>query len=453
MKRFTIGICLLAGLSLTATAVERDQTLELGIKGGIGLYQGEIDAQDIGAYGEISADYWATPHFSIGLRVSLAQLTAEDGPANFQSDVIAISPRVRWVPFPNLALMPYLTSGLEYFSFDPLDVNTENMLPGNAAGQYDTERVGVPVGAGLSIDLGDRVSLGAEALYHFAWTDMLDDVSVGSSNDGYFSVAVGLAIHLGKARDTDGDGIPDKKDAAPLEREDFDGFQDEDGAPDPDNDNDGVPDVRDGAPNDPEDFDGWQDADGVPDPDNDGDGIPDLSDFAPNEAEDMDGWQDEDGAPDRDNDGDGILDTVDACPNEAETFNGFEDSDGCPDVKPEIAVEKGQSIVLAGITFDSGKASLAGASSTELNKVLRTLQSHPALEVEIQGFTDSRGSKAFNTKLSQQRADEVKRWLTDRGIDAARISTKGYGPASPVADNGTAAGRAQNRRIEFKRVN
>jgi outer membrane protein OmpA-like peptidoglycan-associated protein len=166
-------------------------------------------------------------------------------------------------------------------------------------------------------------------------------------------------------RDRDGDGIPDHLDKCPTQPEDKDGFQDEDGCPDPDNDGDGIPDHLDKCPNQPEDKDGFQDEDGCPDPDNDGDGIPDLHDACPfepetkngykdedgcpdepdkdndgipdskdkcpNEPEDKDGFQDEDGCPDPDNDGDGVPDNLDSCPNEPEDKDGFQDDDGCPD--------------------------------------------------------------------------------------------------------------------------
>jgi outer membrane protein OmpA-like peptidoglycan-associated protein len=131
--------------------------------------------------------------------------------------------------------------------------------------------------------------------------------------------------------DNDRDGIPDSKDKCRDAPEDFDGFQDEDGCPDLDDDNDGIPDVDDKCRNEPEDKDGFQDEDGCPDPDNDGDGIPDAKDMCPNGPEDFDGFRDEDGCPDPDNDGDGIPDAKDMCPNEPEDFDGFQDEDGCPD--------------------------------------------------------------------------------------------------------------------------
>jgi len=134
--------------------------------------------------------------------------------------------------------------------------------------------------------------------------------------------------------DTDDDGIMDPDDECPTDPEDKDGFQDEDGCPDPDNDRDGIPDTRDRCPNEPENFDGYQDDDGCPDVrgDTDGDGIPDESDKCPNDPEDKDGFEDADGCPDLDNDADGILDTVDKCPMQPEDFDSFEDDDGCPEL-------------------------------------------------------------------------------------------------------------------------
>lgn len=98
-----------------------------------------------------------------------------------------------------------------------------------------------------------------------------------------------------------------------------------------DSDGDGLPDFRDGCPVDPEDYDGFEDDDGCPDPDNDGDGIRDALDGAPELPEDVDGFEDGDGVPDLDNDSDGIVDERDMCPNEREDLDGFEDEDGCPD--------------------------------------------------------------------------------------------------------------------------
>ncbi len=250
--------------------------------------------------------------------------------------------------------------------------------------------------------------------------------------------------------DNDGDGIQDTADQCPDLAEDFDGFQDEDGCPDLDNDGDGIADVDDRCPNEPEDFDGFEDSDGCPDvlQDSDGDGIPDDTDKCPLKPEDIDGFQDDDGCPDLDNDLDGILDTEDQCPNEPETFNGYMDEDGCPDERP---IE--QKFILRGINFESGSAALTPDSYSVLDQVVKSLMAYPEVKVEIRGYTDSVGSWEFNLGLSQRRADSVKKYLVNSGIQGDRILAKGYGEADPISSNTTAGGRAENRRIEFHRMN
>jgi outer membrane protein OmpA-like peptidoglycan-associated protein len=249
--------------------------------------------------------------------------------------------------------------------------------------------------------------------------------------------------------DNDADGVVDAADQCPDLAEDFDGFQDDDGCPDLDNDGDGIPDVDDRCPNEPEDFDGFEDSDGCPDilQDSDADGIPDDTDKCPLKPEDVDGFQDDDGCPDLDNDLDGILDTEDQCPNEPETFNGYMDEDGCPDERP---IE--QKFILRGINFESGSAALTPDSYTVLDQVVKSLMAYPEVKVEIRGYTDSVGGWESNLGLSQRRADSVKEYLVNSGIAGERLLAKGYGEADPIASNKTAGGRAENRRIEFHRM-
>ncbi len=133
--------------------------------------------------------------------------------------------------------------------------------------------------------------------------------------------------------DNDGDTILDKDDKCPNQAEDFDDFEDDDGCPDPDNDKDGIDDLHDACPRDAEDGKGPRPKDGCPvsKTDSDGDGIMDDKDKCPTEPEDKDGFEDDDGCPDPDNDGDGIPDTFDQCPDKPEDLDGFQDEDGCPD--------------------------------------------------------------------------------------------------------------------------
>ncbi|MGD0675667.1 MAG: OmpA family protein [Polyangiaceae bacterium] len=288
--------------------------------------------------------------------------------------------------------------------------------------------------------------------------------------------------------DRDGDGIKDDVDQCPDDPEDFDGFKDEDGCPDPDNDNDGIPDVDDRCPNvpedrdgyqdedgcpdhrdgdrdgdgipdskdkcpdEPEDRDGFQDEDGCPDPDNDNDGIPDKMDQCPNDPEDKDGFQDEDGCPDPDNDRDGIPDVKDKCPNEPETYNGFEDEDGCPD-KGSVIIQDNNIVILEKIQFAYNSAEILPASDKILDAVATTLAHHPEFTLlEISGHADERGNDDYNLHLTQDRVNSVVRALVSRGIDKSRLRGKGYGEYCPIDPGHNEAAWEQNRRVEFKIV-
>ncbi len=248
-------------------------------------------------------------------------------------------------------------------------------------------------------------------------------------------------------QDTDGDGIFDDADGCPSEPEDKDGFEDEDGCPDPDNDNDGVLDGDDGCPLVAEDRDGFEDKDGCPDSDNDKDGLADAIDRCPDDAEDIDAFEDDDGCPDADNDGDKVVDypdPLDKCPNEpAET------EDGCPRKYTLIVVTTEKIELKQTIFFDYNKASIKPVSFPLLDEVSQALADNPKIRVRIEGHTDSQGNDAYNKNLSQSRAESVKKYLAGKRVAAARMSPIGYGEERPLADNRTQAGRDQNRRVEF----
>jgi outer membrane protein OmpA-like peptidoglycan-associated protein len=252
--------------------------------------------------------------------------------------------------------------------------------------------------------------------------------------------------------DTDGDRIPDASDRCPTQPEDFDNFEDADGCPDPDNDGDGVPDATDKCPFEPEDRDGVEDADGCPEIDNDNDGIPDAKDACPDRAEDLDEFQDGDGCPDPDNDGDGIPDIRDKCPLQPEVFNGNADDDGCPDAGPVLVeLTKEKLVIKQEVKFQTNRAKVKSDSFQLLATVAKLLVLHPEItSVRVEGHTDSKGKRDKNLKLSQARAEAVRKHLIEvNGIDADRLQAVGYGPDRPVAPNSTKQGRALNRRVEF----
>lgn len=243
--------------------------------------------------------------------------------------------------------------------------------------------------------------------------------------------------------------MADNDDQCPLDPEDFDTFEDEDGCPDKDNDGDGILDISDLCYFVPEDMDGYADEDGCPDNDNDFDGILDVNDQCPVEPEDFDGFQDDDGCPDVDNEGDGIADVMDECPNEAEVYNNNKDEDGCPD-KEALAQVVGDTIKLnQKVFFKSGKHKILSQSFPLLNEVAEILKEKPKIEIRIEGHTDSRGSARNNKKLSDRRAGSVRKYLMARGIEASRMTSVGNGEDQPIDDNSTDSGRAVNRRVEI----
>ncbi|MCB9596209.1 MAG: OmpA family protein [Sandaracinaceae bacterium] len=247
------------------------------------------------------------------------------------------------------------------------------------------------------------------------------------------------------AEDVDGDGILPPDDACPTEPEDRDGFQDEDGCPDPDNDGDGVLDGDDGCPTEAEDMDGFEDEDGCPDADNDGDGITDAADECPNEAEDMDRFEDANGCPDADNDQDTVLDVDDECPLEP----GPPDANGCPR-NVRLDTETGQIRILQRVEFATNQDRILSRSAPVLEDVRAVLAANPQLaRVRVEGHTDDRGRDEHNRDLSARRARSVMRWLVEHGIDAARVEGVGCGELHPFEDNGSASGRQANRRVEF----
>lgn len=157
----------------------------------------------------------------------------------------------------------------------------------------------------------------------------------------------------------------------------------------------------------------------------------------------------EDGCP-LDTDGDGIIDGRDKCKDKPETVNGYKDRDGCPDTVPKKL--KKFTGAIRGITFKVNSAVIERKSFKTLNEAASVLKEFKDLKVTIEGHTDSDGSDESNKDLSQRRAESVMKYLVDKGIDAARLSAIGFGEDKPTATNDTVAGKAENRRIEFKLV-
>jgi outer membrane protein OmpA-like peptidoglycan-associated protein len=203
-----------------------------------------------------------------------------------------------------------------------------------------------------------------------------------------------------------------------------------------DTDGDGIIDSLDKCPTVP----GLARYQGCPIPDRDKDGINDEEDKCP----DVPGLARYHGCPIPDTDGDGVNDEVDKCPN----VPGPASNNGCPIVTEEMT--KKVEMAAKEIYFQTGKSILLKKSYVQLDDVAALLKENEKAKLEIDGHTDNVGKPASNMKLSENRANAVVKYLVSKGISADRLSAKGFGQTMPVADNKTAAGRAQNRRVEMK---
>jgi len=218
--------------------------------------------------------------------------------------------------------------------------------------------------------------------------------------------------------DRDNDTVIDPEDRCP----DVPGLPENQGCPVvKDTDADGIPDDLDRCPLDPEDRDGYQDEDGCPDLDNDKDGIPDTQDACPLEP--------------------GIADADPAkngCPRKMALVVVKKDR---IEIKQQINFQFGKAKI-------RGKQSCKVID--EVVTVLKDYPS--IKKIRIEGHTDSVGKAASNMKLSQARAESVVEYLIEQGIEASRLEAVGFGLTKPIASNATAKGRAQNRRTEFNIV-
>ena len=233
-------------------------------------------------------------------------------------------------------------------------------------------------------------------------------------------------------KDTDNDGIIDSLDKCPT----VPGIAKYEGCPIPDTDKDGIDDEKDKCPTVP----GIAKYEGCPIPDTDKDGINDEEDKCPT----VPGVREYDGCPVPDRDKDGIPDDQDKCPD----VPGVAAQQGCPEITKEV--EEKIQYAAKRVYFNTNSTKLLAKSFPALNDVVTILNENSSVKLKIDGHTDNTGTDEYNLKLSDGRAASVKTYLISKGIDESRIISEGFGETTPVADNKTAAGRQQNRRVEMK---
>ncbi|MBV6440760.1 MAG: OmpA family protein [Haliscomenobacteraceae bacterium CHB4] len=402
-------------------------------------------------------------------------------------------------------IAPYLMLGIGTGYTDPKV--TWNDEDGNGeidpvAAQFDksmkTNRFNIvmPFGAGIRFALNTRSTFGLEAAMRPTFSDYVDGVSkVGnpSESDWYFTAGLTYSYAFGKRQqavavaetktpkaDRDKDGIPDIADMCP----DKAGPPKQSGCPD--TDSDGVIDLKDKCPDLPgdaatggcpdSDKDGVTDADdacptkaGEPElkgcPDSDKDGVADHEDACPMEKgsvtakgcpdADKDGVTDkEDACPEKkglsankgcpDTDGDGVFDHEDRCPEIA----GVAAAKGCPEIKAEDKATLERAVKQ--VQFKTGEDKFLPQSYPTLDEVAALMNKYPGYSLTISGHTDNLGGAETNQSLSERRAYACYLYLMRKDVALSRMSYAGYGESRPIATNSTAAGRAQNRRVEFE---
>ncbi len=329
-------------------------------------------------------------------------------------------------------------------------------------------------GGGVKLWLTDAVGLRFEA--RDVSFKPLENLS-GQNHFHNVVLGAGLTFALGATpRDTDADGVPDRKDKCPATPKGA--TVNAQGCPS-DSDGDGVLDGLDKCPGTPKGA--TVDANGCPS-DADGDGVFDGIDTCADTPKGA--TVDAKGCP-SDSDNDGVLDGLDQCPNtptgakvdakgcptDADGDGVFDGLDECPDTPAGLKVDaKGCPIEvmeretelfdtglirLNDVNFETGKADLMPESYPTLDAAAAVMLKWPQLRIEIGGHTDSRGGVARNKALSEARADSVRAYILRKfpALPPTQFTTKGYGPTRPVAPNTNALNMARNRRVEFVVIN
>lgn len=507
ISSLTIALVLTSALIVhEGTAQQTNGRWAVGLSGGVNYWVNDLNQLKLGPGGSLFVRYGVAPAFSLGLTAGMEELKSSQSPAI--PDLPYTYLKLNGYPVtltgwfhlnPGSTFAPYLRIG---GGIMPYHRKTAN----NAGAPDDKMRATmiIPVGLGFEAFTSRNFAIALDAGVASMGNGV--DLRDNSSPDGFISGRLGFTWYPGSSEgddadndgltngqerrlgtypenpDSDGDGIMDGEEVKryrtnPLRADsDGDGLADGDEIKkyktDPirfDSDGDGISDgdevLKHGS--DPTRVD--SDGDGLTDGDeylrlrtdmlkvdSDGDGLSDWDEVKVYRTDPVNPDTDGDGIIDGeevskyktnplkvDTDGGGMIDG-------AEVIRGTNPLDPRDDVvKETIILERGKSVVMDGVNFMTGKATLTRESEEILERAFTALVANPEIKVEIAGYTDNVGSRAANDRLSQQRADAVRAWFIAKGIAARRLTARGYGMRDPIDSNATPEGRARNRRIEF----
>lgn len=334
---------------------------------------------------------------------------------------------------------------------------------------------------GATALVGLRVAMQQALQLRFGtYLDFIPSPSNGDDSNINWGVTAGISYifgHKKAAVDTDRDGVPDTSDKCPGTPASTVVNPDGCASSQLDTDRDGVNDSIDRCPDATRDDQVDPNGCAVP-KDADGDKVIDANDACPGTP--AGATVDDRGcaSSQRDADKDGVNDSADRCadtpantavdasgcplPVDSDKDGVTDDRDRCPNTAAgtpvdsygchAMPVEPRQAVTLKGVTFESGKSALTADAQAILQGVAQSLVANPELRVEVQGHTDNTGGRALNVRLSKARAAAVRQFLIDKGVDAKRLTAKGYGPDKPATSNDTPEGRAENRRVALERL-
>lgn len=218
--------------------------------------------------------------------------------------------------------------------------------------------------------------------------------------------------------------------------------------PPPDQDSDGIVDAKDACPTQARGANPDPTKDGCPAADDDGDTIWNHEDLCPSVTALPIADPQKRGCPLPDRDGDTVGDAIDACPDKPGAPNTDVKKNGCPGL---VQVREGKLVILSPVFFATNKAKVLKKSFPVLTAVADALAAQPQIKkVRVEGHTDDRGNADKNTDLSKRRAESVRQFLIEKGVNPSRLDAEGFGPSQPIETNKTSKGRAANRRVDFK---